>query len=53
MKIIVILSAFAFLLLPGGASGAGPSPKPVDRAGLAAQVRAELLSSWQAYERYA
>ncbi|HTG31306.1 MAG TPA: glycoside hydrolase family 47 protein [Thermoanaerobaculia bacterium] len=48
MKIIAILSAFALLLLPGGASGA-----PLDRAGLAAQVRAELLSSWQAYERYA
>ena len=48
MKIIALFSAFAFLLLPGGASCA-----PLDRAGLAAQVRAELLSSWQAYERYA
>jgi hypothetical protein len=48
MKIIALLFAFAFLLLPGGASGA-----PLDRAGLAASVRAELLSSWQAYERYA
>jgi len=53
MKIIALFSAFAFLLLQGGASGAGPSPKPVDRAALAAQVRAEFLSSWQAYERYA
>ena len=53
MKIIALFFAFAFLLLPGGASGAGPSPKPVDRAELAARVRAELLSSWQAYERYA
>ena len=48
MKIIALLSAFAFLFLPAGASGAG-----LDRAGLAAQVRAEFLSSWQAYERYA
>jgi mannosidase alpha-like ER degradation enhancer 2 len=48
MKIHVLASVLAVLLLPGGASGA-----PLDRAGLAAQVRAELLSSWQAYERYA
>ena len=48
MKIIALFSTFALLLFPGGASGA-----PLDRAGLAAQVRAELLSSWQAYERYA
>jgi mannosidase alpha-like ER degradation enhancer 2 len=48
MKIIALFFAFVFLLLPGGASGA-----PLDRAGLAAQVRAEFLSSWQAYERYA
>ena len=48
MKIIAFLSAFAFLFLPAEASGAD-----LDRAGLAAQVRAELLSSWQAYERYA
>lgn len=48
MKIISLFFAFAFLLLSGGASGA-----PLDRAGLAAQVRAEFLSSWQAYEKYA
>src|SRR6476661_5753204 len=48
MKIIALVSAFALLLFPAGASGAD-----LDRAGLAAQVRAEFLSSWQAYERYA
>jgi mannosidase alpha-like ER degradation enhancer 2 len=48
MKIIALFFAFAFLFLPAEASGA-----PVDRAALAAQVRAEFLSSWQAYERYA
>jgi hypothetical protein len=55
MKTSAILLAVALLLLPTGAIAAGPSPKPapVDRAELAARVRAELLSSWQAYERYA
>ncbi len=30
-----------------------PTPAPVDRAALAAQVKAELLHAWQGYERYA
>ncbi|HSJ74825.1 MAG TPA: glycoside hydrolase family 47 protein, partial [Gemmatimonadales bacterium] len=55
MKTSAILSIIALLLLPGGATATGPAPKlaPVDRAELAARVRAELLASWQAYERYA
>ena len=49
------LSVLALLLLPGGAAAAAPpsKPAPMDRAGMAARARAELLSSWQAYERYA
>ncbi len=39
----------ALLLAPTGAAAA----PPLDRAALAAQVRAEALRSWQAYERYA
>jgi mannosidase alpha-like ER degradation enhancer 2 len=56
MKNIALFSAVALLLFHGWAAGAGPSPKPaaaVDRAEMAARVRAEFLSSWQAYERYA
>jgi hypothetical protein len=55
MKTSAILSIIALLLLPGGATATGPAPKhaSVDRAELAARVRAELLASWQAYERYA
>jgi mannosidase alpha-like ER degradation enhancer 2 len=63
MKIIALFSAAALLLSQGRAAGAGSAPKPapvsaplsspVDRAEMAARVRAEFLSSWQAYERYA
>jgi ER degradation enhancer, mannosidase alpha-like 2 len=50
-----ILPAVALLLLTPGAAAAVPAPKPapLDRAELAAQVRAEVQASWQAYERYA
>ncbi len=30
-----------------------PTPAPLDRAALAAQVKAELLHAWQGYEKYA
>ena len=40
------------LVLARTAAAAPPAPG-LDRAALAAQVRAEALSSWQAYERYA
>jgi ER degradation enhancer, mannosidase alpha-like 2 len=55
MKTRAILPVVVLLFLTGDASAAGPSPKPtpVDRAELASRVRAELLASWQAYERYA
>lgn len=54
MKTSAILSAVA-LLLTAGVAAAGPAPKPapLDRAELAARVRAEALASWQAYERHA
>jgi mannosidase alpha-like ER degradation enhancer 2 len=47
------LLLFAFTMGAAAPPPAAPPPAPVDRAALAAQVRAELLSSWQAYERYA
>ena len=58
MNARTLLCALALLSLPGCASGPGLSsppsgPAPIDRAGLAARVRAELLESWRAYERYA
>ena len=43
-----LLASLLLLLLPSAAVSA-----PIDRAGLAARVRAELLHSWRAYERYA
>jgi mannosidase alpha-like ER degradation enhancer 2 len=46
---ISALALLALLTAPGPAAAA----PPVDRAALAAQVRAEALRSWQAYERYA
>ncbi|HEX6903960.1 MAG TPA: glycoside hydrolase family 47 protein [Thermoanaerobaculia bacterium] len=51
MKASLILLTLA--LLTTEAAVPGPKPAPVDRAELAARVRAELQSSWQAYERYA
>ncbi|HEY0510255.1 MAG TPA: glycoside hydrolase family 47 protein [Thermoanaerobaculia bacterium] len=54
MKTRALLAAAALLLLPGWLAGwAVAPPKPIDRAALAAQIRAEALSSWRAYERYA
>jgi mannosidase alpha-like ER degradation enhancer 2 len=47
MKIIALFSAAALLF-----SLSAPA-QPVDRAALAANVRTELLQSWQAYEKYA
>lgn len=43
-----LLASVLLLLLPSAAISA-----PIDRAGLAARVRAEFLHSWRAYERYA
>jgi mannosidase alpha-like ER degradation enhancer 2 len=47
MKIIALFSAAALLF-----SLSAPA-QPVDRAALAANIRTELLQSWQAYEQYA
>jgi hypothetical protein len=57
-RALVLALALLTVLLPSRASAAGPPPKPattppLDRAALAARVRAELLDSWRAYERYA
>ena len=59
MKTRALVLALLTVLLHGRTYAAGPSPKPpqktppLDRAALAARVRAELLDSWRAYERYA
>ena len=48
--------SLALLLLPGvlpETTKPAPLPSDLDRAGLAASVRAEALHAWQAYERYA
>src|SRR5947209_2802052 len=54
MKISVLLSVF-LLLLPAGKAAVRPSSRPaaVSRTEMADRVRAELLYSWHAYERYA
>lgn len=41
------------LCLLAGCAAAPAAPSSVDRAALAARVRAELLHSWRAYEQYA
>jgi mannosidase alpha-like ER degradation enhancer 2 len=46
------LSVFFLPALPAKSAPA-PNPAPLDRAALAAQVRAEFLHAWQAYEQYA
>jgi ER degradation enhancer, mannosidase alpha-like 2 len=53
MKIQILASALALLLQPGTTKPTPPLPQDLDRAGLAASVRAEALRSWQAYEQYA
>jgi ER degradation enhancer, mannosidase alpha-like 2 len=50
MKTTIALSSVVLLLALFPAAAAGP---PVNRAEMAERVRAELLYSWQAYERYA
>ena len=52
---LAISSAALLLVVAGLAAGAGPRPvsRRIDRAELAERVRAELLHSWRAYERYA
>ena len=55
MKPPVTVSAaalFAVFLLAAG-TGPRPTPQRIDRARMAERVRAELLHSWRAYERYA
>ena len=49
---VAALLAAAAAGLVGAAPQSSAAP-PVDRAGLAARVRAELLHSWRGYERYA
>jgi ER degradation enhancer, mannosidase alpha-like 2 len=49
----LFLLAFALAFIPAPMAGAAGTAAPLDRAALAAQVRAEALASWQAYERYA
>jgi mannosidase alpha-like ER degradation enhancer 2 len=51
----LLASVLAFTLTPTAVQAAGTAllAAPLDRAALAAQVRAEALASWQAYERYA
>ena len=46
------LCAAVALIVPRSA-GAPPGAAPLDRAELAARVRAELLHAWRAYERHA
>lgn len=55
MKPPVMVSAAALFAVVLLAAGAGPRPTPqrIDRARMAERVRAELLHSWRAYERYA
>jgi mannosidase alpha-like ER degradation enhancer 2 len=49
------ISIAAFFVVVGLAAGASARPEParVDRAEMAERIRAELLHSWLAYERYA
>ena len=47
------LVALAAVLTTAAAPAPTPTPAPLDRAALAAQVKAELLHAWQGYERYA
>jgi mannosidase alpha-like ER degradation enhancer 2 len=51
----VVLLVAAFAASPAGAQDSKPEriAAPIDRADLAARVRAELLHSWRGYERYA
>jgi mannosidase alpha-like ER degradation enhancer 2 len=55
VKIREAIPAFALLVASGlaAAGPAAPAPIPVDRAELAARVRAELLFAWRAYEQHA
>ena len=55
MKPPAMVSAAALLAVVLLATNAGPRPAPqrIDRARMAERVRAELLHSWRAYERYA
>jgi mannosidase alpha-like ER degradation enhancer 2 len=57
MKTRLMLAALALLSTTGASSVPAPMVAvpalPVDRAALAALVRAEMLHSWQGYERYA
>ena len=47
------LVALAAVVTAAAAPGPTTAPPTLDRAALAAQVRAELLHAWQGYERYA
>jgi mannosidase alpha-like ER degradation enhancer 2 len=49
----LFLLAFVLASILAPAAGQAAGDPPLDRAALAAEVRAEALASWQAYERYA
>jgi glycosyl hydrolase family 47 len=51
--VVAVVAAQAFSCLWAAAAPETPSPAPPDRAQLAAQVRAEFLRSWKAYEKLA
>jgi len=55
MKTAVRATVLLLLLaaIPATPAAPAPAPKPVDRTAMAERVRAEILYSWQAYERYA
>ena len=56
LRPLAVITMATVLLLASGCSGGAPPSSavaPVDRADLAARVRAELLYSWRAYEQHA
>jgi mannosidase alpha-like ER degradation enhancer 2 len=48
-----LLSAALLSLAIPASAGPAPTPPPIDRAAMAAAVRAEFLYAWQAYEKHA
>ena len=49
----VLAGAFSALATIASEREPSPAPRPVDRPGLAAQVRAELIHAWEGYKRHA
>ncbi len=50
---VALVAARAAALGPETGASPSPTPSPIDRAALAAAVRAELVHAWKGYERYA